>query len=113
MFTYPLLETGQVRRAQRISLGNDRNQIDTGCEALHHFDIKRLQSMSRRANEVQASMDTEIDLVRSAGLLLLQHVGFMLVVQEIDDRLPGVPVVHVITESRSIDNRKAHFTEIC
>jgi hypothetical protein len=60
-----------------------------------------------RANEVQAGVHTEIDLLGSARLLLLEHVALMLVVKELDDRLPRVAVVHVVAETRGVNNRKA------
>ena len=60
--------------------------------------------MAGRADEVQAGMDTEINLVLSARLLLLQHVGLMLVIQELDDRHPRIAVVDVVAEAGGIDN---------
>jgi hypothetical protein len=33
-------------------------------------------------------MDTKIDLLSSAGLLLLEHIRLMLVVKELNDGLP-------------------------
>jgi len=60
-----------------------------------------------RANEVQTGVHTEINLLRSARLLLLKHVALMLVVEELNDRLPRVAVVHVVTETRSVNDRKA------
>lgn len=62
--------------------------------------------MAGRANEVQAGVHTEINLLRSARLLLLKHVALVLVVQELDDRLPRVAVVHVVTETRSVNDGK-------
>lgn len=72
--THPLLELGEVGRAQCVSLGDDGNQVDTGAEPLHDLDIEGLKGVASWANEVQAGMDTEVDLVLSAGLLLLEHV---------------------------------------
>lgn len=60
--------------------------------------------MSGRTNEVQASMNTEVSLLYSLGLLLLPHIGLMLVVNEVDDGSPRVPVVDVVTKSRGINN---------
>jgi hypothetical protein len=52
-------------------------------------------------------MDTEIDLVVAARLLFLEHIGLMLVVQELDDGLPRVAVVNIVAESRSINDGQA------
>jgi len=60
-----------------------------------------------RANEVQAGVHTEINLLGSARLLLLEHVALMLVVKELDDRLPRVAVVHVVAETRGVNDSEA------
>jgi hypothetical protein len=44
--------------------------------------------VASRANEVQASMHTQVDLLSSAWLLLLEHVALVLVIQELDNWLP-------------------------
>ena len=65
--------------------------------------------MAGGADEVQAGVNTEIDLIRAARLLLLQHVRLVLVVEELDDGLPRVAVVDVVTETRGVDNSKADW----
>lgn len=107
--TYALLELCKVSRAESISLGDDRYQVDAGAKALHDLDVERLKGVACWANEVQASVDTQVDLVISAGLLLLQHVGLVLVVEELDDGHPGVPVVDIVAESRGVDNSQADW----
>ena len=64
--------------------------------------------MACRADEVQAGVDTEVNLVLAARLLLLEHVRLVLVVEELDDGLPGVAVVDIVTESRSIDDGQSN-----
>jgi hypothetical protein len=61
------------------------------------------------ADKVQASMNAKVNLVDTPRLLLLEHIGFVLVVEELDDWHPGVAVVHVVAETRGIDNRQAHY----
>lgn len=63
--------------------------------------------MTGGADEVQASVDTEVDLVISAGLLLLQHVRLVLIVEELDDWHPGVAVVDIVSETRGVDDGQA------
>ena len=64
--------------------------------------------MASRADEVQTGVDTEIDLLLTARLLLLEHVGFVLVVEELDDGHPRVTVVDVVSESRGINDGQAN-----
>ena len=103
-FTHSLLELGQVGRAEGIGLGDNRDQVNTRTEALHDLDIERLKGVAGRADEVQAGMDTEVNLVLTAGLLLLKHVRLVLVVEEFDDGHPRVAVVDIVAESGSVDN---------
>lgn len=86
--TYALLEPSQVGRAEGVSLGDDGNQVDTRTEALHDLNIERLERVTGRSDEIQAGVHTEVDLVISAGLLLLEHVGLVLVIEELDDGHP-------------------------
>ncbi len=102
--TNPLLELGKVGRAEGISLGDDGDEVDPGAESLHDRDVKRLEGVAGRANEVETSVDSEVDLVLAAGLLLLQHVRLVLVIEELDDGHPRITVVDIVTESRGVDN---------
>lgn len=60
--------------------------------------------MSCRADEVQARVHAEVDLLLALRLLLLTHVRFMLVVNEVDDRRPRVAVVDVVSEPGRVDH---------
>ncbi len=104
---YPVLELGEVRRAQSISLCDHGNEIHPCAQTLHHFNVERLQGMASGSDKVQACVNPQIDLVRAAGLLFLQHVRLVLIVQEFDDRLPGVAVVDIVTEARRVNDSQA------
>lgn len=55
-------------------------------------------------NEEEACVDSEIGLLSTLGLLFLSHVGFMLVINEVDDRSPRVTVIDVVSKARRINN---------
>jgi hypothetical protein len=55
-------------------------------------------------------MDTEVNLVGTARLLLLEHVGFMLIVQELNDRHPRVAVVDIVSKPGRVNDGKANCT---
>lgn len=63
--------------------------------------------MTSRSDEVKASMNTKVNLVGTAGLLLLKHVRFMLVVQELNDWHPRIAVVDIISETGCVNDSKA------
>jgi hypothetical protein len=107
--TYPHLEPSQVRGAQCVGLCNDGNQVDACAQLLHDLNVEGLQSVARGADEVQTSMDTEVDLVSAAWLLLLQHVRLVLVVEELDDGLPRVAVVDIVAESRRVNDGQSDW----
>ena len=60
--------------------------------------------MTGWANEIQTSVHAQVDLFLADWLLFLEHIGFVLVIKEFDDWLPGITVVHVITEARSVND---------
>ena len=60
--------------------------------------------VARRADEVQARMNAEVDLVLALRLLLLAHVRLVLVVDEVDDGRPRVAVVDVVAEAGRVDD---------
>lgn len=106
--TYSLLELGQISRAESVGLGNNGNQVDARAESLHDLNVERLEGVAGRTDEVQASVDTEINLVLAAGLLLLKHVGFVLIVEELDDGHPRVAVVDIVAEAGGVDNSQTN-----
>lgn len=68
--------------------------------------------MAGGADEIQTSVHTEIDLVLAAGLLLLEHIGFVLVIEKLDDRHPRIPVVDIIAEARCVDHSQANCDRV-
>lgn len=110
--TNPLLEKGKVVGGKGVGLGDNRDQVDAGRESLHDLDVEGLKGVTGGSDEVQASVDTEIDLVGTAGLLLLKHVGLVLVVDELDNGHPRVPVVDVVTESGGVNNGQTNCAKV-
>ena len=88
MYAYPLLELGEIGGCEGVSLCDHGDQVDTSAELLHDLNVEGLQAVAGRANEVQACVHTEIDLLSAARLLLLEHVALVLVVEELNDWLP-------------------------
>lgn len=121
-----LLEQVQIVRRHSICLCNDRNEIDTCAETLHNLDIERLQAMRLlvriarlwetcnvrvpgRPDEEKTSMNPEVGLLTALGLLLLSHVGFMLIIDEVNDRSPRITVVDVVSKPGGINNGEFDF----
>lgn len=68
--------------------------------------------MAGRADEVQTGMNTQINLVLTAGLLLLKHVRLVLVVEELDDGLPRIAVVDIVTEAGGVNDSQSNLEEL-
>lgn len=68
--------------------------------------------MAGRSDEIETGMNTKINLVCTARLLLLKHVRLVLVIQEFDDGHPRVPVVYVVSETRCVDDGETHYTHV-
>ena len=65
--------------------------------------------VTSRPNKIQASMNTKITLLAALGLLLLNHVCLMLVVNEVDDGRPRVAVVDIVTKTGSVNDGELDF----
>lgn len=63
--------------------------------------------MASGADEVQAGVYTKVDLLLALGLLLLQHVGLVLVVEELNDGLPRIAVVDIVAEAGGVNDSQA------
>ena len=108
--SHSVLEFGQIHGAESVCLGHNGNEVDTRAKTLHDLDIQWLQSMTSGSDKVEASVYAKVDLLGTARLLFLKHVGLMLIVKELDDGLPGIPVVDIVAKSRGIDDGQAHWT---
>ena len=64
--------------------------------------------MPGRSDEIEASMNTQVDLVDTSWLLLLKHVGLVLIIEEFNNWHPRIAVVDIIAESRCIDYCQAN-----
>lgn len=105
--TYPHLEPGQIRGAQCVGLCDNGDQVDACAQLLHDLNVEGLERVARGADKVKTGVDTEVDLVGTAWLLLLKHVRLVLVVEELDDGLPRVTVVDIVAESGRVDDGKS------
>ena len=104
-----MLKSAEILRTQSVGLGNNRDEVDTSAQSLHNFNIKWLQSVTGWTDEIEAGMDTEIDLFLAHWLLLLEHVRLMLVIEELNDGLPRIAVVDVVAKAGCVDNSKSHW----
>ena len=50
--THALLESVEVSRAKSVRLGDDRDQVDSCAQSLHDFNVKWLERMASRTDEV-------------------------------------------------------------
>lgn len=68
--------------------------------------------VTSRSDEEQASMHTQVGLLCTLRLLLLPHIRFMLVVNEVDDWAPRVTVVDIITKAGGVDDSELDFERL-
>lgn len=92
---------------ESIGLGNDRDEIDLGVQSAHNLNIKRLQGVTSRLNEVDASVDTVVDNVHAVDLVLCVQVCIETLLNVFHNRAPGFVVVHKVSEARRVNNSKS------
>jgi len=83
-----LLEAHEVHWAESVGLCDDRDQVNSRAKTFHDLNVKRLEGVAGWADEVEAGVDTKVNSVNTAWLLLLKHIRLVLVVQELDNWLP-------------------------
>lgn len=66
--------------------------------------------MSGWADKVETGVNTEIDLLGTAWLLLLEHIRLMLIVKEFNNWLPGIAVVDIVAKAGSVDNGQSNLS---
>jgi hypothetical protein len=57
-------------------------------------------------DEVETSVNPEVNLFVALRLLLLAHIRFVLVINEVDDWRPGITVVDIVTKSGGVNDGK-------
>lgn len=60
--------------------------------------------MSGRFDKIQAGMNSHVHNALSAWLLLLTHVLFMLIVNEVNNWYPRMSVVDIVSKSRCVND---------
>ncbi len=60
--------------------------------------------MTGRPDEIQASVDPKVALLAALGLLLLDHVRLMLVVNKVDNGRPRVTVIDVVSKTGRVND---------
>lgn len=103
-----MFEACEICRAKRVGFGNNGDQVDPGAQSFHDLNVQGFEGVASRPNKIQAGVYTKIYLVNPARLLFLEHVRFMLIVQEFNDGHPRVSVIHVIAEARRVDDGESH-----
>jgi hypothetical protein len=78
---------------------------------LRHSEVSFERTEERRdtrvtsgSDEEQASVHTQVGLLSTLRLLLLPHICFMLVVDEVDNWAPRVAVVDIVTKAGGVDD---------
>lgn len=99
---YPLLEHGNLLIRQRISFGNDGNQVNLGMQAAHDFNVKRFERMSCRLDEIYTCVYTVIHDVHAVDLVFGVEIGIEARFDVLDDWAPRIIIVDKVTESRGI-----------
>lgn len=103
--TDSFLEQIAFVHSERVRLGDHRNHVDHIAQLLHHRDVDRAQSMTRRVDEEETAVNARIDNVPIAHRgELLSEVSRMLILDVLDDRVPAIVVVHLVAVARGVDD---------
>ena len=110
--TYTLLEGGNLVVGKSVGLGNDRDKVDLGVQAAHDLDIKRLERVTSRLNEIDTGVDTVVDNVHAVDLVLGIQVSIEALLDVLNDGAPGVVVVDKVTKAGSVNDSQAQANSV-
>lgn len=103
-----VLEQLPLLQGETIGLGNDRHDIDRLTQLLQHDNVDWLESVTSRANEVQAAVDAGIlDVSLTLSRQLFPQVCAVLVLDVLDNGVPAAVVVDKVAIAGSVDNVQA------
>jgi hypothetical protein len=110
--TYALLEGGNLIVGKSVGLGDNGNEVDLGVKAAHDLDIKRLERVTSRLNEVDTGVDTVVDNVHAVDLVLGIQVGIEALLNVLNDWAPGVIVVDKVSEARGVNDSQTQTDSV-
>ena len=93
----------RVPRRFMISISRGLSLKRGWSSLLSHVEKENLR-VTRWANKVEAGVNTKVNLFATLGLLLLSHVRFVLIVDELDNGHPRIPVVNVVSKPRRVND---------
>ena len=105
--TYPALELGNLLVGEGIGLGDDGDQVDLGVEALHDFNVQRLEGVAGGLDEEHAGVDAVVNNVHAIDLVLGIQVGIKALLDVVHDGAPRLVVVDEVTETGRVDHGEA------
>ena len=76
-------------------------------KAAHNLNVKRLERVAGRLNEVDARMDAVVHNVHAVDLVLRVEVGIEALLDVLDDWAPGCIVVDKVAKTRRVNDGKA------
>lgn len=102
------LEFLQLGLGNRVSFGNDGNNVDLGVQLLHAHQIQRFQAVASGADEVQADVDAAVVIRRQRAfdLQFLLKIRFELCVEVVDDSFEGIVLVDLVTVADGVADRQ-------
>ena len=110
--TDSLLEHGNLLVSQSVSLGNDWDEIDFCMKTPHDFNVKRLQRVSSRLDEIYTGMDSVVDNVHAVDLVLSLKVSIEPLFDVLDNGSPRIVIVDKVTETRGVNDCQSQTNTI-
>jgi hypothetical protein len=100
-----LLESLALLGGERVSLGNNRHNVDDIGQLLENNNIDRLQRVAGGLYEEKAAVNASVlDVTFTLSRELLAQVGGVLVLDILDNGVPAAVIVDEVSVSRGIDN---------
>lgn len=105
--THPGLEGSDLLIGEGIGLGDNRDQVDLGVQALHDLDVQGLQRVAGGLDEEHAGMDPVVHDVHAVHFVLGIKVSIETLLNIINNGPPRLVVVNKVTKARGVNDGQA------
>ena len=102
-----LFEPIQLLFRERVRFGDDGDDVDFVMQRLHKGHVERFQSVPRRGDKVEATMDAIVPNVSSIEAGFVFEVFLKLIVDVGDDGLEAAVVVDGVSVAGSVHDGEA------
>jgi hypothetical protein len=113
IIAYLGLEVVPLFNGKRIALGDDGNNVDNFRQLLHDNNVDWAERVTGRVDEEKAAVNASVgNVLVSHSSELFSEVGGVLILDVLDDWVPAILVVDLVSVTGSVNDVKAEANAV-